>query len=382
MIKKGEGSVARWTTTMFFILSGLLTASWSSRIPDMQRYLQLSNAAWGTVLFAMPVGQVAGLMGTGWLLARFGVRRALTAATILLALVLVGAGASQSRIQLMIALFGLGFGRTLLNISVNTRATEVQRFYPEPIMVTFHGLWSLACFGAAGIGSIMLVNGWLPLQHFILIAATAIGFALLYEWRRDHNPHVAPDKRPLFVKPDRYLVLLGGITFCGMLCESVLFDWSVNFFDKVLDAPKALATAGYTAFTLAMTTGRLLGDRLVGRFGPIRMLMINGGLMAAGFLLAGLAPSIAPAIVAFAFIGLGASVIVPVVYVLAAKSKKMQPAYALAAVTLVGYCGFLAGPLLTGYISEVLNMQWAFGLLALSGLGICGLAFRLKSRFL
>lgn len=379
MIKMGAGSVARWTTALFFMLSGLITASWSSRIPNVQQQLGLPNAAWGTVLFAMPVGQVAGLMGTGWLLARFGVQRALTAATILCAFVLIGAGASTDRYQLMAALFGLGFGRTLLNITVNTRATEVQRFYPVPIMATFHGLWSLACFGAAGIGTLMLVNGVLPLAHFLAIATAATALALLYEWRREKKPHVPPAKRPILVKPDRYLVLLGTITFCGMLCENVLFDWSVNYFDTTLHAPKALVTAGYTAFMVCMATGRLLGDRLVARFGAVRMLQANGLLMISGFLLGAVAPTLVPAIIAFALIGLGDSIIVPVVYVLAARTRKMPPAYALAAVTLIGYCGFLLAPLLTGFVSQALGMQWAFGMYATCGLGICLLSMRLRT---
>lgn len=379
MMNMGAGSVARWTTALFFMLSGLITASWSSRIPNVQQQLGLPNAAWGTVLFAMPVGQVAGLLGTGGLLARFGVQRALTAATILCAAVLIAAGASNDRYQLMAALFGLGFGRTLLNITVNTRATEVQRYYPVPIMATFHGLWSLACFAAAGIGTLMLVNGVLPLAHFLTIATAATVLALVYEWRREKKPHVPPAKRPILVKPDRYLVLLGTITFCGMLCENVLFDWSVNFFDTTLQAPKALVTAGYTAFMVCMATGRLLGDKLVARFGHIRMLQANGLLMTAGFLLGALAPSLIPAIIAFALIGLGDSIIVPVVYVLAARTHKMPPAYALAAVTLIGYCGFLLGPLLTGFVSEALGMQWAFGLYAFCGIGICLLSVRLRT---
>ncbi len=381
MINLGTASKARWATGLFFVLSGLITASWSSRIPDVQRHFQLSNAAWGTVLFAMPLGQLTGLLAAGWLMARFGVLRAMSASTVLCAAVLLLAGASNSRWQLTAALFLLGFGRTLLNLSVNTRATEVQKLFPQPIMSSFHGMWSLACFAAAGLGTLMLVKGWLPLHHFLLVATPSIALALYFDWRSNRGVRIVPEKKPLLVKPDRYLTLLGSITFFGMLCENVLFDWSVNYFEQTVRAPRSMITYGYTAYMLSMTAGRLLGDRMAGRFGPLRMLQANGLLMTLGFVLSAAMPTLVPALAGFCLIGLGNSIVVPVVYALAARSKKMTPPYALAAVTLLGYCGFLTGPLLTGAVAGAVGMQWAFGLLATCGVGIVVFAVLLH-RFL
>lgn len=372
-MKKPEApaaSRARWLAALFFVLSGLITASWSSRIPDVQHQLGFSNAAWGTVLFASPVGQVSSLFMAGWLTARFGVQRIMVSSTIGLALVLVLIGTSDTRIQLMAALFGLGFGRTVLNISINTNAAEVQKHYSRPIISTFHGLWSLACFAAAGIGTLMIVLRIVPLLHFTIIAGVCISIALFYESRRKKTKRITPEKKPFFVKPDKYLTLLGCITFCGMLCENVMFDWSVNYFEKAVQVKKGFVTAGYTSFILAMTLGRLLGDRLVGRYGAIRVLMANGILMALGFMIAASFPLLLTAVLGFILIGLGNSVIVPVVFTLASKSKKMPPAYALTAVTLLGYSGFLIAPLLIGSLSDLLSMQWAFGMVSCFGLVI------------
>lgn len=169
----------RWITAGFFFLSGLLTATWSSRIPDVQHQLQLNNAAWGTVLMAIPVGMLTALAFSGWLVTRFGSRKAVAVSCIAVALILCIAAFASFRIYLMLALFFMGFFRTLTNIGANATAIEVQQVFRKPIMSSFHGIWSLACLLAAGIGTLMIVCLVSVKIHFFIIAAVGIVLALL-----------------------------------------------------------------------------------------------------------------------------------------------------------------------------------------------------------
>jgi MFS family permease len=180
---------------------------------------------------------------------------------------------------------------------------------------------------------------------------------------------------------DRFLFVLGLIAFCAMLCESTIFDWSVNYFEKIVKVDKALVTIGYTSFIIAMATGRLLGDRLIDRFGSQNLLIWNGITMAIGFALVALFPYLLPAAFGFLLIGLGDSVIVPILYTLSARTPKMPPGYAIASVTLIGYTGFITGPLLVGFISEALGMQWALGVVGVISLFVPLLTLYVK-RFL
>ena len=157
-----------------------------------------------------------------------------------------------------------------------------------------------------------------------------------------------------------------------------MFDWSVNYFNQVVKTNEKLSTSGYTSFIIAMALGRLAGDKIIGLYGAANVLIINGLIMALGFLLAILFPYFLPACLGFLLIGLGDSIVVPTVYVFAARTKKMSAAYAIASVTMVGYAGFLLGPLIVGSISEVLGMQWAFGLMGLLSIGITIITFLVK----
>src|SRR4051812_48115303 len=249
----------RKTTAVFFFLSGIMTATWSSRIPDVQQKLGLNDASWGTVLVAVPVGQVTGLLFSSWLVTKFGSRRTVTAACIIASVLLFLLGIANMRGALMVALFFTGFIRTVINISANTRAVEVQAMYARPIISTFHGIWSVACLFAAGIGTMMiLLRAGVPM-HFAMIALLCLVIAIPLLERRDILPHSAAPGKPFVLKPGRYLILLGAMAFCGMMGENTMFDWSVNYFDRVLHTNKGLMTLGYTCFIVTMATGRLVG---------------------------------------------------------------------------------------------------------------------------
>lgn len=367
----------RWILTAFFLLSGLITASWSSRIPDIQHKLQLDNRSLGTVLFAVPAGLVIGMLLAGRLVARWGTRPVMRTGCIVLAIVLTGIAFTTTTLQLMAVLFLLGLTRTIFNLSINTGAVELQKSYEQPIVSRFHGIWSLACLLAAGIGTWMIVQDIKPLYHFAIITGVAVvlTFILLRKRSKRFPPN---ERRPLFVKPDKPLFLLGLIALCAMLTESAMFDWSVNYFDKVVKADKTFVTAGYTCFIGAMAFGRLAGDRLIERFGIYRMLSVNGVCMAVGLLLAALFPRLVTASVGFLLIGFGDSMLVPIIYVLASQSKKMSSSYALQAVTMIGYGGFLIGPLFIGNVSQHWGMDTAFLLLSGVSLFILLLSLQVK----
>ena len=374
----GSKGKPRWVAAVFFFISGIVSASWASRIPDMQQRLGLNDAQWGAVLFALPAGLVVGLPLSSWLVSKYSSRRTMVLASIAFAAMLFIVGLSQHTWFLILTLFLFGVLRNATNISINTNSMEVQRLYTKPIVATFHGIWSLACFAAAGIGTLMIAFNVGLTLHFLFIAVFIIALAFLFRTKKSERFTEHAERRPFFIKPDRYLFLLGLICFCSMICEATMFDWSVNYFNQVVKTNEKLSTSGYTSFIIAMALGRLAGDKIIGLYGAANVLIINGLIMAFGFLLAILFPYFLPACLGFLLIGLGDSIVVPTVYVFAARTKKMSAAYAIASVTMVGYAGFLLGPLIVGSISEVLGMQWAFGLMGLLSIGITIITFLVK----
>ena len=363
---------------LFFLL-GLCFATWASRIPSVQQRMGISEAGLGAVLLTIPLGQLLSLPFTGWLVAREGSRKVVLWGIVLYAVALLGLGWATNLYQLLPCLALFGVGGNLTNISVNTQAVGVERLYKhKPIMASFHGLWSLAGFVAAGIGSTMMGHAIAPGLHFLFIALFILaGLAVSagYTVRQDSN--VNPDQ-PIFVKPDKELLGLGAIAFCALICEGAMFDWSGVYFKKVIQADKDWVGAGYTAFMSTMALGRFGADWLAARLGPRRVIQLSGLLTASGLAIAVALPSLPTALLGFLLVGFGTSSVVPLVYSAAGRSKTMSAGMALASVSTIGFLGFLLGPPVIGLLAGATSLRVSFAFIAFMGLCVSAVASRVR----
>ena len=219
----GKGTVQaslrqnRAAVGLVFFLHGLCFASWASRIPTIQANLHLTSSALGAALFALPAGFFVSLPFAGWLVGRLGSKRVVIVAAVLYSLALVCVGASSTVPALVCCLFCFGFFANLLNISINTQAVVVERLYQQKLMATFHGLWSLAGFTGAAIGTSMMAQAVPPVHHYILICVIFLLVISTCAFYLVSQDDVAGEKLPLFALPDRALISLGLIAFCSMM---------------------------------------------------------------------------------------------------------------------------------------------------------------------
>ena len=370
--------IHRIAVSVFFFIAGLTVATWASRIPDIKNKLHLNEAALGGVLFALPVGQLISLPLSGWLIPRFGSRQLVIAAAMFFPLTLILLAIAATAWQLVIVLFFFGVWANLINIAMNTQAVSVENLYGKSIMASFHGLWSLAGFSGAAIANFFVSAELSLLTHFSIICVlTGLLVFIFYKYTLPEDVD-KKTSQPLFVKPDKTVLLLGLIAFCCMVCEGAMADWSGVYFQKVVASPAAFTTLGYVAFMGTMATGRFLGDGLVTKFGIKRILQTSGVLIAAGLMTVVLFPYLFTAIAGCLLVGFGVSCVVPIVYALAGKSADMSAGLALAAVSTIGFLGFLIGPPLIGFIAQAASLRWSFSVIALLGMGTTILAGKLK----
>ncbi len=369
--------VNRIAISTYFFIAGLTFASWASRIPDIKTELQLTDAGLGTVLFALPVGLMFSLPLSGLMVGRFGSKIMLTIASIIYPLLLVLLGLINSTFQLVIVLFFFGFFANIFNIAVNTQAVSLEAKYGRSIMASFHGVWSVAGFSGALIATLVVNLHLNTLAHFCIICGLALGLGLAAN-RFTLLHDVGAKNQPIFVMPGKALLLLGAMAFCTMVCEGTMFDWSGVYFQKVVQAPKAYITVGYAAFMGAMAGGRFVGDKLAVRLGTKKTLQMSGVVIALGLLLAVALPYFATATIGFLLVGFGVSSVVPLVYSIAGRSATMSPGASLAAVSTIGFIGFLIGPPTIGFIAQAASLRWSFTLIALLGFCTSLLALRLK----
>ena len=372
----------RLAVSLVYFSMGLCFSSWASRIPDIKTALVLNDALFGSILFALPVGQFLMMPFSGKLVTRFGSHKVLQFALPAYTLALASIGLVHAGWQLGISLFLFGVFGNMCNISVNTQGVEAELLYGRPIMATFHGGWSLAGFTGALIGLLLINLKVIPLWHFMIVifmvwAIVRINYPFLV--RSELFGKSGGPRRKFFMKPDGVLLQLGIIGFCSMASEGAMFDWSGVYFKDVVHSPASLVILGYTSFMIMMASGRFMADFLISKIGRKRLMQICGIMISAGLFTSVIFPYVVSCTIAFMMVGLGVSSIVPTVYSTAGKHPTIPPGIALATVSSVSFLGFLMGPPLIGYISEAFGLRYSFAVIGIFGIGISLLVSKVKA---
>ena len=371
----------RVATSLFFFGMGFCFSTWASRIPDIKSMLHLSEAALGTMLFALPVGQLIAMPISGKIVTKYGSRKISILGLLSYAICLPLLGAAKSEWQLAGGLFLFGFVSNFCTIAVNTQGVYTQQLFDKPIMGSFHGSWSLAGFFGALVGIMMLAFELSPLEHFsiaLIFVILLISTNYKYIISAKSNQVKTQSNYSFFKNPDKTLLWLGVICFCGMASEGIMFDWSGVYFKEIIKAPGALAVLGYTTFMVSMASGRFLSDFLVHRFGIKKVLIISGLVISCGLYTAVLLPYLIPCTIAFMLVGFGVSNVVPIIFNIAGNNEKVPTGIALTIVSSISFLGFLIGPPMIGYIAELTSLKYSFAIVGVFGVLISLLVSRLK----
>ncbi len=371
----------RLATSLFFFGMGFCFATWASRIPDIKSMLQLSEAGLGTLLFALPLGQLVGMPFSGKIVDKYGSRNIVIMALPIYAFCLTLLGLATVKWQLALGLFLFGFFGNFCNIAVNTQGVYTQQLFEKPIMGSFHGSWSLAGFFGAVTSLFMLALELTPYQHFVVAFIFTL-LIVLFNYKFIIKAKVkkkGEQETYSFIKnPDMTLIWLGIVCFCGMASEGVMFDWSGVYFKEIIKAPGALVVLGYTTFMISMASGRFLSDILVRKYGARKVLMTSGIIISCGLYTAVLFPYLIPCTIAFMMVGFGVSNVVPIIISVAGKNEKVPTSIALTIVSSISFLGFLMGPPLIGFIAELTSLKHSFAIIGVFGIFITILVSQLK----
>lgn len=373
-----QRSAMRIAVSAFYFCMGFSFMSWASRIPDIKTKLHLSEGELGSILLALPIGQLLMMPVSGRLVTKYGSKTILSFAILLYAIELTNLGWVTSGWQLAFALFIFGIVGNMSNISVNTQGVLAEKIYGRPIMTSFHGVWSLAGFSGSLTGLLMMNLQLTPRQHFFIVAALVFAIVFIAKRYLITGTSAPAQRKKFFSKPEGVLVKLGIIAFCSMAAEGTMFDWSGVYFREIVRAPHSLVMVGLSTFMIMMATGRFAGDRIIARVGRKKLLQVSGLLVLSGMMIAVLFPHLITATLGFLIVGLGVSSVIPTIYSAAARSTTNSPGMALAGVSSIGFLGFLAGPPLIGYIAQVSSLQYSFAVMALFGLCVSIMVSKLK----
>jgi MFS family permease len=361
---------ARVVTAVVFAVHAAVFASWTPHIPVLKAALGLDDGTLGLALLGAPVGSVGAMLLAGRAVARLGSGRVVLATLLGYAACSPLLGLAPSGPALFGALALWGAFQGALDVAMNAQAIAVEERRGRPILSSFHAWWSFGGFTGVGLGALAITAGiGLAAQMAVLGVLVALAAWPLSRLML-RGDHAVEEHRLALPWQDRRVLLLGAITFAGLLCEGAVGDWAAVYLRDAVGVAAESAGLGYAVFAGAMFVGRALGDRWVARFGPGAVVGVLAALGALGLGAALLAGGLWPALVGFGLFGLGIACIVPVAFSAAAAGSEAHAGQAIAGVATAGWAGFLLGPPLIGFLSHATSLTTALTLLPLLCLGI------------
>ncbi|MFN4145715.1 MAG: MFS transporter [Runella sp.] len=352
----------RFAVSLAFFICGFVYTNWTTRLPRIQDTFLLDNSTLGLILLCVAVGSLCSMPLTGWLIARRGSRFATVVSLLLFSASLAVFPYFESVVALAMGFYVVGFFTGALDVAMNTQAVAVEQKYTLPMMSSFHAIFSIGMMLGALSGAFFAKNYPSLVTHFTWVAmGCTLVSALATPFFVEDKPAPSAQSSPAFLWPDKTMLLLGLIAFCGMVAEGSMADWSTNYLRHVVQTDEATAPIGLSIFSATMTIGRLFGDKARSTFGDNRLLFVSAFLATCGLAL-GLSWLHYWVFCGGLFlVGLGLAVIIPIVYSQAGNNSSLPSGVGLAMVTTVGYTGFLAGPPIIGFLADWQGLRFAFG---------------------
>ncbi|SIQ08931.1 Fucose permease [Cellulosimicrobium aquatile] len=398
---------ARVAVAALFLTNGALFANLVPRYPEIKAGLDLGNATYGLAVAAFPAGAITAGLAAAALVRRFGSARVAVAGTVLTAAGLLLAGLAPALPLLVVALFAAGAMDAFTDVAQNAHGLRVQRRYGRSIINGFHALWSVGAVVGGGMAAAAIALG-LPLGVHLAItgALFAVVALVALRWCLPGLDGEAPDAvaaeavatpagAPAGAEPAgtgaalarasrgrtaAVLAALVLVAVAGTLVEDAGSTWAAVYLSGSLGAPATLAAAGFVALVGAQFVGRLVGDRLVDRFGQRAVARTGGALVALGTGLALAFPSVPGTIAGFAAAGFGVATLVPAAMQQADELPGLRAGTGLTLVSWLMRLGFLLSPPIVGLVADATSLRTGLLVLPLAGVVVVLLAGVLAPR--
>lgn len=381
---------ARAAVAVLFFTNGALFANLLPRYPQIKEDLAIGNGAYGLAVAAFPAGAITAGLAAGVLIRRVGSAQVAVLGTLLTGAGILAAGLAPSVALFATALFLAGAMDALTDVAQNAHGLRVQRLYGRSILNSFHAIWSIGAVTgglmAAGAMSLDLSLGLhLAVSAAVLVVAAAAALRFCLPGPDNAPEETGPEQRDA-VRPSGnahvgyVLAALVLIATAGTLVEDAGNSWAALYLNDALHASAALAAGGFIALVGAQFIGRIIGDRLVDRFGQRAVARAGGLITAVGMGLALAVPTLPGTILGFALAGFGVATLVPAAMHEADALPGLKPGSGLTIVSWLMRLGFLLSPPVVGQVADAAGLRTGLLVIPAAGLLVVLLAGALRAR--
>lgn len=373
---------------MVFISVGFLFGNWATLIPYIKQKFDLNDAQLGLLLLSFPIGATVMNPFSTFFINRFGMLNTTIFGLILLATTFVSPVGVSWLPLTSFSLIIVGMCLSVTNVAMNTCVTSLEHQYGINIMSTCHGMFSAGLMFGSIAASILRGMKIEPVLQMAAIAAVITGMVLLLrptilgiheaKITEEESSQGLSSSGAKFILPKGALLLMILISLCTNVTEGTMADWTAVYMRDIVQTDDYFIGWGLAGYSMFMSLGRFVGDALIPRFGGNAVLRTGGIIAALGIALAIAFPYTITAILGFTLVGAGVSCGAPILYGSAARVPGMAKGAGLATMNTFSMGGFLAGPVLIGFISKSINLSFAFSIVAVLAIVWAFLVNRVK----
>ncbi len=360
-------AMARWAVMAVFLLHGLLLGAWAPHIALAKERLGAGSGLFGALLLSLPIGAVVAMPIAGALINKYGSARMTLMTGLMFCAAMILPAHAPSILTFIFSGMLLGIAMGSMDVSMNAHGLAIEKDLKRPIMSGLHGGFSLgAAFGAFGGGGLMKIIGASNQIVFVaLFCAAGIFFVSRYFLSSDVDKGLSGSH---FAWPTWATIGLGSLCFLALMIEGSILDWGAILMRERFLVDASFAAFAFGAYQAGMAASRFAGDWLRQRFGAVPMVVWSALLCAAATAMALTVNNPMLSSIGFVFAGIGIGNLAPVLFAGGGRLEPDAPGRGIAAVTTLGYTGFLVGPPMIGFVAEFSNLSAALGLTVVAAL--------------
>jgi len=349
-----------------YIVWGIFWGAWGVLLPAVKTAIGATDKSLGFALIGITVGALPAMLGTGLIVKRFS-------KWVLFYVLLFFAGSIAAitlvniPLTLAFVLFFVGASSGMLDVVMNSGVATLESLTDKDYFNYAHAAFPVAViFTSPTVGYVR--QSGVNKNIILLVMAGIIALVGLINLKldmKDNKKEEIKEKGLSYssVVFQKIIILLGAIGLLVHLLENAVEQWSTIYLEQSLMSSPALASLGITGYMAMLFMGRLIAQRITGKYEDKYILTISSVISVLGFLLVSMAKIPLLVIIGYSIAGLGIAPIIP--FILSMTGKRTSPekrVKAISSVTIIAYTGYLISPPIVGYISNIfsLNTAWIF----------------------
>lgn len=368
--------LATVAVALLFAVNGMLIGGNGGALPSLREKLAIGDTQVAVLLFCAGLAGIVSMQVGGRLADAIGARVVALAALPVLVASAVTIALAPSFGVALVGLVLLGLGNGAMDVGMNALGVQVEAARRQPVMSSFHAWFSIGGFVGAGTVLLMarvlgITGGEVVRPLMLSLAAVAVVVLVVLLRITPQSAVVAHSVDGVRARIPRAAWVLGVMALAFGLSEGTAVNWSALHVTDVARVEPTTGALGLIAVNGFMVVIRLLGDRLVTRFGRRAVVRFGGLCAALGYLAVTLVSTLPLLVAGWCLVGFGVGMIAPQVYAVAGH---LGGGRVLAVVVTFGYAAFLMGPAVVGFLVRHLGIQHTMAVPAVLCAGIIALA--------